>query len=137
MKDSTKNNITNIISNSVTAATLTKEVDNIAKVCEHTSKIADLKKRADYIYNTFGIPGTGGGCLDLYLDFLSEAAENEYNLLISQADNLQKVGHGVNLFKYFGITTFIGIGVGAYCTHSYCENLINKFAEFYKKMQEK
>ena len=53
-----------------------------------------------------------------------------------KARYFENLSQGFNV-KFFGIGTVFSIGIGAYCTHNFCENLINKFAEYYQNNAEK
>ena len=60
-----------------------------------------------------------------------------YFEVFDKAEALRTAGSGASLFKFFGIGTIIGIGLGAYCTHRYCEDLLDKFADYYRKNADK
>ena len=62
---------------------------------------------------------------------------DKYLEVVDEADALRKAGSGASLFKFFGIGTIIGIGLGAYCTHRFCEDLLDKFAHYYRKNADK
>jgi GTP-binding protein EngB required for normal cell division len=52
------------------------------------------------------------------------------------------VGFGTTTLKVVGTVAFIvgalfGVGLGGYFTHKYCEELLDKFVEYYKKNAEK
>ena len=66
--------------------------------------------------------------------------------LTDQAINLSNTAAGfsnsANAFKYAGAAVtiggcVIGIAVGAYFTHKFCEELIDKFVDFYKNNKGK
>ena len=120
--DSKKNKIVNFVGRSLssisTATGLTLAGNNIDKVYRFSSMSAPLAK----IGNNINI-----------------VCNNCPKLLncVKNTSYLEKVGRGATFFKYFGIGTFIGIGVGAYCTDSFCKELINKFADFYRNNAEK
>ena len=122
IKDSKKNKIVNFVGRSLssisTATGLTLAGNNIDKVYRFSSMSAPLAK----IGNNINI-----------------VCNNCPKLLncVKNTSYLEKVGRGATFFKYFGIGTFIGIGVGAYCTDSFCKDLINKFADFYRNNAEK
>ena len=123
IKDSKKNKIVNFVGRSLssisTATGLTLAgSNNINKVYRFSSMSAPLAK----IGNNINI-----------------VCNNCPKLLncVKNTSYLEKDGRGATFFKYFGIGTFIGIGVAAYCTDSFCKELINKFADFYRNNAEK
>ena len=132
VKDSTGNNIAKFIGNSIQATAITKEANNIAKVVENGNQIANLMKKAQEIENLYAIEYFDG-----YFEFTNIAKEEKYYSLLDKVSSLQEARSGFNLFNFFGIGTVFSVGIGAYCTHSYCENLLNKFAEFYRKNADK
>lgn len=156
MKDSTKNNISKIVGGSIQTTAIVKEADNVKKIINHSSTISNLMKRANEISDVFGI----------FDDFLTNeiTEKTAYNIydkvnawkkagigkrwtkelakitvynIYDEVDALEKAGSGAKLFQFIGIGTVINIGIGAYCTHNFCESLINKFADYYRKNASK
>ena len=122
IKDSKKNKIVNFVGRSLssisTATGLTLAGSNVNKFYRASSMAAPLTKignNINIVYNN---------CPKLLN-------------CIKNTSYLEKVGQGATFFKYFGIGTFIGVGIGAYCTDSFCKDLINKFADFYRDNAEK
>ena len=121
MKDSTQNKISKIVGGSIQATVIAKEADNVSKIINHSSQIAEIMSHTEqYIRHT-----------DRGFRVISDI--DKYLEVVDEADALRKAGSGASLFKFFGIGTIIGIGLGAYCTHRFCENLLDKFADYYRK----
>ena len=121
MKDSTQNKISKIVGSSIQATVIAKEADNVSKIINHSSQIAEIMSHTEqYIRHT-----------DRGFRVISDI--DKYLEVVDEADALRKAGSGASLFKFFGIGTIIGIGLGAYCTHRFCENLLDKFADYYRK----
>ena len=55
---------------------------------------------------------------------------------LNKSDYFKNLRNGFNV-NFFGVGTVISVGIGAYCTHNFCKDLINKFAEYYKNNAEK
>ena len=133
LSETNSNNAKKIINNTIRAGTLFKEADNIVKMCEYSSKIADIEKKIEFLEKTYAYTTDCGSMLSL-LYFDTAAHEAQWENLVDDCVALREVGSGVkNFTKFFGIGTVISVGVGAYTTHTFCEDLINKFAEFYRK----
>ena len=60
-----------------------------------------------------------------------------YSEIVDEANALRAAGSGASLFKFFGIGTIIGISLGAYYTHRFCENILDKFTDYYRKNVDK
>lgn len=130
------NNATKIINNTIRAGTLVKEVDNFAKIYEYSSKIADLEKKMEFLEKAYSYTEKVGGLSLIYFD--TAVHEAQHDALFYDYLALKDVGSGAkSLTKFLGIGTVISVGVGAYTTHKFCEDLINKFAEFYRKNASK
>ena len=134
LKETNLNNATKIVSNTIRAGTIVKDAGNFAKICDYSSKITALEKQMEFLRKTYGYVHDTGDCLGIYL-FDTVAHTNKYDDLVDEYIALQEVGSGgVKSFtKFLGIGTVISVGLGAYTTHRFCEDLINKFVEFYKK----
>ena len=137
MKDSTNNNITKIVGDSIQLTSYTNGANNIVKFVQHSNKISDLMTQATILSNRYEIVDESiNGLLDLgYWE--NEIAEQAYNNILDKIGALKKAGSGGKFFNFSGIGIFIGIGIGAYCTHNFCENLLNKFADYYRKNASK
>ena len=137
LSETKSNNATKIINNTIRAGTLVKEVDNFAKIYEYSSKIADLEKKMEFLEKAYATYTESVGGLGL-LFFDTAAHEAQHDALYYDYLALKDVGSGAkSLTKFLGIGTVISVGVGAYTTHKFCEDLINKFAEFYRKNASK
>ena len=55
---------------------------------------------------------------------------------LNKSDYFKNLRNGFNV-NFFGVGTVLSLGIGAYSTHNFCEDLINKFAEYYKNNAEK
>ena len=133
LSETNSNNVKKIINGTIRAGTLVKEADNIVKICEYSSKIADLEKKIEFLEKTYAYTKDCGSMLSL-LYFDTVAHEAQYENLVDDYLALREVGAGAkNFTKFLGIGTVVSVGVGAYTTHKFCEDLINKFAEFYRK----
>ena len=63
-------------------------------------------------------------------------------LATNMASNAVITGNQANSLRYLGVgftvgSCIIGVGLGAYFTHKFCEELLDKFVEMYKKFPEK
>ena len=137
LSETKSNNATKIINNTIRAGTLVKEVNNFAKIYEYSSKIADLEKKMEFLEKAYATYTQNVGGLGLIF-FDTAAHEAQHDALYYDYLALKDVGSGAkSLTKFLGIGTVISVGVGAYTTHKFCEDLINKFAEFYRKNASK
>lgn len=133
LSETNSNNATKIVGGTIRAGTLFKEVDNIVKISEYSSKIADIQEKIEFLEKTYAYTENYGGMLGL-LSFDTAAHEAQWENLADDCVALREVGSGAkNFTKFFGIGTVVSVGIGAYTTHKFCEDLINKFAEFYRK----
>ena len=121
MKDSTQNKISKIVGGSIQATVIAKEADNVSKIINHSSQIAEIMSKTEQFVRQ---SRTG-------YRYISDI--NAYCEIVDEANALRTAGSGASLFKFFGLGTIIGIGLGAYCTHNFCENLLDKFADYYRK----
>ena len=121
MKDSTQNKISKIVGGSIQATVIAKEADNVSKIINHSSQIAEIMSKTKQ-FTAISRSGLG---------YISDI--DAYFQVLDEADQLRAAGSGASLFKFFGIGTIIGIGLGAYCTHRFCENLLDKLADYYRK----
>ena len=82
--------------------------------------------------NTFKVSGEAsayvGGGASITSGILR--ASTEATSTIGSA-SLKIIGTGA-----FALGAVVGVGLGGYFTHKYCEDLLNKFVEFYKKNAE-
>ena len=121
-----------MVGKSIQASNLANEVNSISKIVQHSSQISDYWNKAKELSNTYEVIESLS-----YSEWTSDAAEQLWNGFLDKAQALEKAGSGVNIFNFFGIGTVFSVGIGAYCTHSFCENLLNKFAEYYRKNADK
>ena len=133
MEDANKNNISKIFASSIQATEFAKgTVENASKLIKHHSQISNLINEANQILNKDIITSADG-----LVKMLNPTSMEEVTSTLDKLNNVRKVGSGASLFKFFGIGTIIGIGLGAYCTHSFCESLLDKFADYYRKNADK
>ena len=121
MKDSTQNQISKVVGGSIQVSVIAQEANNVSKIVKHSAQIAEIMSKTE---NFVSQSRTG-------LRYISDL--DGYFQVIDEANELRAAGSGASLFKFFGIGTIIGIGLGAYCTHRFCENLLDKFADYYRK----
>ena len=67
-------------------------------------------------------------------NYASEAASAE--IAASQTASLASLGRFAG-FGLFGLGIVLGVGCGAYFTHKFCEENLDKFVEYYKKNADK
>ena len=140
IKDSTKNNITKFVGGTIQATAFATEAGNVSKFINHSSTISNLMKQADKLSNAYEVIEKlpkSNGFNPFTIHWTNEIAEVAYDKITDEIDMLTKAGSGAKLFKFFGIGTVINVGIGYYCTHNFCENLINKFADYYRKNASK
>ena len=98
-----------------------KAANNISKASYYSAKAIEYSDKA----GSLAVNG-----------FVAAEKIDKFVIYQTRANQFEALSHGFN-FNFFGIGTILSIGIGAYCTHSFCENLINKFAEYYQKNADK
>ena len=140
IKDSTKNNVAEFVGGAIQATAFATEAGNVSKFINHSSTISNLVKQADKLSNAYEVIEKlpkSNGFNPFAIHWTNEIAEVAYDKITDEIDMLTKAGSGAKLFRFFGIGTVINVGIGYYCTHNFCENLINKFADYYRKNASK
>ena len=117
-----------------------------AQAAELTKYAGDVEKSipfGKYILSFF-FPEIGSKAANLAMksSSLNAAATNLASKATTIASEANALSTGANFLKAFGTTLSIGTcilgaSLGVYFTHKYCEELLNKFVDFYKKNAEK
>ena len=141
---------------SLTATKTAEKATQIAaEAAKYTAKATELSNQSAKLTNNMGffkkvicyfIPSSNEAAkLSVEASsYAAKAANMEANSatltmnatnMLSNATNISKTA---NIFKYVGTTLaiggcVIGVATGAYFTHKFCEELIEKFVDFYKK----
>ena len=137
-KDSISNNVAKAVGSTVQINTLTNGVSNASKFMEYSAKASYYYQKADELENAYAIyEKMPPGLLSLPT-FTSEAIESKYMNYVDKAISFSESGSEVKILNNaFGIGSILSAGLGYYCTHSFCENLINKLTECYVKNASK
>ena len=133
LKETKPSKATKVINNTIRVGTLAKEADNIMKLSNYYSRIDDLYKKIDFLEKTYGtITDCGKNLVPVLFD--TDSHQILYDNLLEKLSVVEGAGSGAKGFlKFFGIGTLISIGFGVYTTHKFCEDLLNKFADYYRK----
>lgn len=68
--------------------------------------------------------------------YLEPAEFSKFYKYTEKARYFEGLSNGLNV-NFFGVGTVFSVGIGAYCTHNFCEGLINKFADYYQNNADK
>ena len=115
-KDSVKNNVLTLGGGIVNVS---EKANSISKASYYSAKAIEYSEKAAH----FG-------------DVVTLSNVDKWVNYEQKARYFENLSQGFNV-KFFGIGTVFSIGIGAYCTHNFCENLINKFAEYYQNNADK
>ena len=137
-KDSISNNVVKAVGSSVQINTLTNGVKNVSKFMEYSSKATCYYDMADELENAYAFyEKMPPGILSLP-SFTNKAIESKYMSYIDKGISFSEAGSKVKILNnVFGIGSVLSAGLGFYCTHNFCEDLINKLAECYEKNASK
>ena len=126
------------VGSSVKINTLTNGVKNVSKFMEYSSKATCYYDMADELENAYAFyEKMPPGILSLP-SFTNKAIESKYMSYIDKGISFSEAGSKVKIFNnVFGIGSVLSAGLGFYCTHNFCEDLINKLAECYEKNASK
>jgi hypothetical protein len=119
-KDSVKNNLLTLGGNIVNIGQ--KTANSISQASYYSAKAIEYSEKIDAL----AVNGYISGLDDL----------NKFVFYNGKLQHYEALSHGFNI-NFFGIGTVLSVGIGAYCTLTFCENLINKFAEYYQNNADK
>lgn len=130
-KDSVSNNVMKFVDGSVKLTTVTKEVNNVSKILDYSAKADYYLQQANHLekiyspltFNTLTSPV-----------FTSDIIEQKWNYFTDKGISFCDASSKVNILSSFGKGSILSVGLGLYCTHSFCEDLINKLAECYQQV---
>ena len=135
-KDSTSTNITKVVDNAVKLGTLTQEVTNYSKILEYSSKVAYYNEKVNELKKGYLVVDEASSLLSFHY-FTKDALKLKYGLYVENATHFDNLRRGITIFSTFGKGSILSIGLGFYCTHSFCEDLIKKLADCYEKNASK
>ena len=133
LKEKNSHKIQKLVENGSQTVSLIKGGAQTIKYCSYMNKVSEICKEMDKLEKLYAIPQKiYTGCLQIPY-FESELIDEKYYNLLDSSINIENIANQTCIFKFFGIGTIIGIASGAYFTHKYCESILDKYVEYYKK----
>ena len=112
---------------------------NLALNCLDNMKIAkDCLSQAENLEKAYSLTyGIQNSRVLIPPQFASEVIDNKFWYLLDKANEAKNAASGFSILNFFGIGSIIGVACGGYFTHKYCEELINKFVEYFRNNAQK
>ena len=112
---------------------------NLALNCLDNMKIAkDCLSQAENLEKAYSLTyGIQNSRVLIPPQFASEVIDNKFWYLLDKANEAKNAASGFSILSFFGIGSIIGVACGGYFTHKYCEELINKFVEYFRNNAQK
>lgn len=131
-KESNSSKLKKIVKNTSQTTVMAK---GTLDIYTNVKNSVDLWKEVENFEKLYGTIIAESGNLVIY-DFPSFALENKYYQLIKKAASTVPTSSTASSFLGLG-SMLVGVALGGYFTHQFCENLIDKFVDYYKKNANK